>query len=169
MADNTMTDTANNGKKRNVVVTRLFDAPVEQVWMAWSDPELVMRWWGPVGFTSPLAEMDFREGGTSLVCMSSPAFGDLYNTWTYQKIVPMQEIEFIQNFADKHGNKIDPATIGLPPDVPQDVRNVVAFKAVGDNRTEMTVTEYGYTSDQAHDLSKAGLEQCLDKMAESLK
>ncbi len=37
----------------------------------------------------------------------------------------------------------------------------------GDNRTEMTVREYGYTSDQAHDISKAGLEQCLDKMAAS--
>ena len=53
----------------------------------------------------------------------------------------------------------------LPPGVPHDVRHVIKFKAAGDNRTEMTVTEYGYTSDQAHDLSKAGLEQCLDKMA----
>jgi len=159
-------------KKRDLVVTRVFDAPVEQVWKAWSDPEHVMRWWGPAGFTSPSAEMDFREGGTSLVCMRAPQeFGgqDMYNTWTYRKIVPMQQIEFIQNFADKDGTKLDPAQMGIPPGVPQEVRHVITFKAVGDNRTEMTVTEYGYTSDQAHDLSKAGMEQCLDKMVESLK
>ena len=44
------------------------------------------------------------------------------------------------------------------------MRHVITFKAAGDNRTEMTVTEYGYTSDQAHDLSKSGLEQCLDNI-----
>jgi uncharacterized protein YndB with AHSA1/START domain len=157
-------------KKRDLVVTRVIDAPVEQVWKAWIDPERVMQWWGPQGFTSPLAEMDFREGGTSLVCMRAPEeFGgqDLYNTWTYRKIVPMQQIEFVLNFSDEDGKTVDPVTIGLPPDIPQDVRHVVTFKAVGDNKTEMTVTEYGYTSDQVFDLSKAGLEQCLDKMAAS--
>jgi uncharacterized protein YndB with AHSA1/START domain len=170
MADNSMTDTTKSGKKRDLVVTHVFDAPVEQVWKAWSDSDQVMRWWGPTGFTAPLARMDFREGGTSLVCMRAPKeFGgqDLYNTWTYRKIVPMQQIEFIQNFADEQGNKINPVTVGLPSDLPQDVRNVVSFKAVGNNQTEMTVTEYGYTSDQVFDLSKVGLEQCLDKMAAS--
>jgi hypothetical protein len=49
-----------------------------------------MQWWGPEGFTCPVAKMDFREGGTSLVCMSSPEYGDLYSNWEYQKIVPMQ-------------------------------------------------------------------------------
>src|SRR5215207_5729970 len=56
-----------------VVVTRVLDAPVEEVWKAWSDPEYVMRWWGPTGFRSPSAEMDFRVGGASLVCMGAPA------------------------------------------------------------------------------------------------
>lgn len=69
------------------------------------------------------------------------------------------------NFTDKDGTKLDPTKMGMLPGIPQDVRHVITFKAVGDNRTEMTVTEYGYTSDQAHDLSKVGLEQCLDKMA----
>jgi uncharacterized protein YndB with AHSA1/START domain len=153
---------------RDLVVTRRIDAPVEQVWRAWSDPEYVMQWWGPTGFTSPSAEMDFREGGTSLVCMRAPEeFGgqDLYNTWAYRKIVPLQQIEFIQNFADKDGKRIHPADVGLPPDIPEDVRNVVTFKAVGDDRTELTVTEYDYTSIQMLELSKAGLEQVLDKMA----
>ncbi len=154
--------------KQDLVVTRVFDAPVQLVWKAWTDPEHVMRWWGPKGFTSPVAKMDVREGGMSLVCMRSPEGRDLYNTWTYREIVPMQRIEFVMDWADKDGRRIDPVTIGLPPDIPRDVRHVVTFKAVSGNRTEMTVTEYGYTSDHMFDLSKAGLEQCLDKMAASL-
>ena len=155
-------------KKRDVVVTRVFDAPIEQVWKAWTDPEYVMQWWGPTGFTCPLAEMDFREGGVSLVCMRAPKeFGgqDLYNTWTYKKIAPMQRIEYILNFTDKGRKAFDPAEMGLPAGIPKEVRNVNTFKDLGNGKTEMTVTEYDYTSDQAHDLSKAGLEQCLDKMA----
>jgi uncharacterized protein YndB with AHSA1/START domain len=51
--------------------------------------------------------MDFREGGTSLVCMRSPDSQDLYNNWTYREIVPMQRIEFIQNVSDEEGLQID--------------------------------------------------------------
>jgi uncharacterized protein YndB with AHSA1/START domain len=109
--------------------------------------------------------MDVREGGTSLVCMRSPQGQDLYNTWSYQTIVPLRSIAFVMSFADEEGNSVDPSTIGLPPGVPQDVRHLVTFEAAGDSTTTMTVTEYGYTSDEVADLSKQGLEQTLDKMA----
>jgi uncharacterized protein YndB with AHSA1/START domain len=52
-----------------MIVTRVFDALQEQVWKAWSVDELVKQWWGPTGFTCPLANMDFREGGISLMGM----------------------------------------------------------------------------------------------------
>jgi hypothetical protein len=76
--------------------------------------------------------------------MPAPAeFGgmDMYNTWTYTNVEPHLRIEYVMRFSDKDGNQLDPAA-----------------------RTEMTFTEYGYTSAEAHDMSKAGLEQCLDKM-----
>jgi uncharacterized protein YndB with AHSA1/START domain len=155
----------NNVEKKDLIVTRFFDAPLEQVWKAWSDPEYVMQWWGPTGFTAPVARIDFREGGTSLVCMRSPEGQDLYNTWTYRKIVPMERIEFVQRFSDKDGKTVELAEMGLPPDIPREVPHVVTFEARGDGRTEMIVTEYGYTSDQIVDISRAGMEQCLDKMA----
>jgi uncharacterized protein YndB with AHSA1/START domain len=151
-------------KARDLVVTRVFDVPVERVWKAWSHAEHVKTWWGPAGFTSPVAKMDFREGRASLVCMRSPQGLDMYNTWTYQKIVPMELIEFVFDWADKDGNRIDPTSIGLPPNMPRDVRHVVTFKKLAENKTEMTVTEFGYTSDQMFELSKAGLQECLDKM-----
>ncbi len=159
--------TIDTTEKLNLVVTRVFNAPVASVWKSWSDGEQVMRWWGPKGFTSPTCKMDFREGGVSLVCMRAPKeFGgqDMYNTWSYQKIVPMQRIEFILNFADKDGNKLDLAKMGIPPGVPKDVPHVITFKALGDGRTEITVTEYGYESEQAVNISRSGLVECLDKM-----
>lgn len=112
--------------------------------------------------------MDCREGGTSLVRMRAPKeFGgqDMYSTWEYQNIVPMERIEYIHNLADKDGNTIDPALIGMPADFPQDLRNTVAFKAVCHNKTEITVTEYDWPVGHMMEMSKMGMEQCLDKMA----
>lgn len=166
-----MTETTVGVKKRDLVLARVFDAPVEQVWRAWTDPQLVMQWWGPEGFTSPSAKMDFREGGTSLVCMSSPQFGDQYSTWQYGKIVPRKRIEFIHNLADKNGNKIDPTLIGMPADFPHDLRMLVTFKDLGNGKTELTVTEHDWPIGIIHmgmelmELSRMGMEQCLDKMA----
>ena len=151
--------------EHNVVVTRVLDAPVEPVWRAWSESEQMMRWWGPSGFTCPVARMDVREGGTSLVCMRSPDGHDIYNTWTYERVAPMRELEFVQRFADSDGKPLAPAALGLPPDIPAEVRHLVVFRPVGEARTELTVTEYGYPSAQIVELSKAGMEQCLDKLA----
>ena len=155
-------------KKRDLVVTRVFDVPLKQVWNAWSDPKHVMRWWGPDGFTCPVAKMDFRQGGTSLVCMRAPKeFGgqDMYNTWTYEEIVPMKRFVYILRFADKDGNMMDPAKQGLPPETPKEVRNEVTFRELGPDKTEVTVTEYDWAVGQMMERSKMGLEQCLDKMA----
>ncbi len=154
----------------NVVVTRLFDAPVERVWHAWADPALVMRWWGPSGFTCPIARIDFRERDTSLVCMRAPEeYGgqDMFNSWTYRLIEPMERIEFIQHFADSDGRAISPVDAGLPADIPAEVRHVVTFRPI-DGRTEMTVTEFGYPNEQIVAMSRMGMEQCLNKIADAV-
>jgi uncharacterized protein YndB with AHSA1/START domain len=163
------TETSKSSTKRDLVIIRVFHALVERVWNAWSDPEIVKRWWGPQGFTCPIARMDFREGGRSLVCMRAPkAFGgrDMYSTWSYTKIAPLREIEYLHHFADENGHRVVPVSMGLPPDMPEEVRNVVTFEDVGD--TEVTVTEFDWPIGQLMEMSKMGMEQCLDKMAASL-
>ena len=152
----------------DVVVTRSFDAPVEQVWRQWIDPEQVKRWWGPHGFTAPIARMNVREGESSLVCMRSPDGHDLYNTWTYHQVVPFERLEFSMGFAHANGDPAEPADLGLPPDIPPRVRHVATFEPVGEIGTQLTVREFGYSSEQTRDMSKLGLEECLDKMAASL-
>jgi uncharacterized protein YndB with AHSA1/START domain len=156
----------------DMVLTRVFDAPVEAVWDAWTRSELVKKWWGPKGFTAPVAEMDVREGGTSLVCMRAPAeFGgqDLYNTWTYSRVLPAERLEFVNAFTDANRTPLDPADIGLPPGIPARVPHVVTFVALDDDRTELTVSESGYTSPDVVEVSRSGMAECLDKMAAVLE
>src|SRR5436190_18426052 len=98
-----MSDTPNQNQTWNVHTTRTFNAPLSQVWHAWSDAAHVQQWWGPHNWTSPVCNMDFRQGGKTLVSMRAPQeMGgfDMYNTWTYTKIVPNQRIEFTHNFSD---------------------------------------------------------------------
>ena len=152
--------------KNELIVTRVFNAPVESVWKTWTDPELIKRWWGPDRFTCPMAKVDFREGGTSLVAMRAPnemGGNEWFSIWVYRKIVPMKSIEFDQSMADKLGNKIDPTKVGMPSDFPNVVRVQITFKAIGKTKTEMTVTQYANMGQMAG-FAKMGLEQSIDKM-----
>jgi uncharacterized protein YndB with AHSA1/START domain len=147
-------------------VTRIFPASAEQVWKAWTEPSLVMQWWGPDHFTCPRAEIDFREGGKSIVSMKSPPeMGGMewISIWEYRKIVPMQRIEFVQNFGDAAGNKVSPAKLGMPADFPEDMLTIVTFKDLGGGKTEMTVAQHADFGQMSH-FAKMGLEQSLGKM-----
>ena len=123
---------------------------------------------GPQGFSPLTCRMDFREGGRTLVRMRSDQGWELYNTWTYRSIKPMERIEFAQGFADAEGNNKAPAELGLPSGIPNEVRHVVTLSAVDNATTALTVREFGYPSLQTVEISQAGMEQCLDKLASSL-
>ncbi len=153
--------------KQDLVITRIFDAPLETVWKAWTEPEQVMKWWGPTGFTSPSCQIDFREGGKFIFHMRAPKEmnnADFYTGGVYKKIVPAELIEFTQSLSDKDGNRINPATMGMPADFPEEIPSLLAFKRVGE-KTELTAVEYGWKLGQMREMSKLGLEQCLDKLA----
>jgi uncharacterized protein YndB with AHSA1/START domain len=55
-----------------MVMTRVFDAPRELVFKAWTEPERLKRWWGPKGFTNPVCEVDVRPGGAIRIDMRAP-------------------------------------------------------------------------------------------------
>ena len=147
----------------DVTVTRTFDTTPAEVWRAWIEDALVMRWWGPTGFTSPAARMDVRVGGISVVAMRSPDGHDMWMTWAYNRVEPYRRIEYVQNLSDEAGNLIDPVTVGMPPEFPRDVATVVTLTPVGD-KTEVTITEHTTTSEFMMEMSQRGLEQVLDKM-----
>ena len=58
--------------ERELVITRIFDAPRELVFQAWTDPEHLKKWWGPHGFTNPVCDVDLRLGGRWSILMRGP-------------------------------------------------------------------------------------------------
>ena len=161
---------ADNQPKRDLVVTRIIDAPIELVWKAWTDPQYVMRWWGPEFYTSTTCKIDLREGGSYLFCMRAPqdqGGQDTYTAGVYKKIVPMERLEFTQSLADKDGKKISPAQVGMPADFPAELHMTVVFTAKG-SLTEITITESAWPVSQMYVYSLAGMHQSIDKLAASL-
>jgi uncharacterized protein YndB with AHSA1/START domain len=152
----------------DVEVEREFRAPIERVWRAWTTPEDLSVWWGPEGFTCPRAEADIRPGGRILVTMQAPeAWGDFqqHSAWTITDLEPPRLLRYVFSFTDIDWSPITPAEAGIPPGVPDNGHHVVELASLPDGSTRLRVTESGYTTAEARDLSRGGLEQCLDKMA----
>lgn len=152
----------------DVEVERDFDAPIERVWRAWIDPLDLVEWWGPKGFTCPSAEADVRVGGRILVTMQAPPeWGGFqqHSAWTISELDPPRRLRYVFTFTDADGTTITPAEAGIPPGVPDEGHHLVELASLPDGRTQLRMTEAGYTTEEARDLSRGGLEECLDKMA----
>ncbi len=96
-------------KTDSLVITRIFDAPRERVWRAWSEPEQMMKWWGPKEFTSPACKMDFRVGGKYLFCMRAPDGKDYWITGVYKEISKTREdciYRFICRRTRQYGSRL---------------------------------------------------------------
>ena len=77
---------------RELVLTRLIDAPREKVFRAWTDPEILKQWFAPLPWTTPSAELDVRPGGSNLVVMRSPEGTDFPNPGVYLEVVPNERL-----------------------------------------------------------------------------
>lgn len=153
----------------DVHVIREFTAAPDRVWRAWTEPAGLRAWWGPQGFTCPRAEADVRVGGRILVTMRAPhdwGGADYHSSWTITELEPGRRLRYLSNFTDADGHQITPAEAGIPAEgVPVGGEHEVALTDLGDGRTRLEMTERGYTTQAARDMSQGGLEQCLDKMA----
>ncbi len=162
-----MTENTANEVER-MVVTRVFDAPRELVWKAWTDPKYVTQWWGPKDFTVPVCRMDFRVGGKSLYCMKSPDGQEFWNGIEYHEIVPHEKIVSSMYFADADGNKVDPAEMGIEHEAIEGAYDVTLFEDLGNGRTRLT-----YIGNEPMESAKdsgqlEGWNQILDKLAAML-
>ena len=79
---------------REIVTTRVVDAPRERVWKAWTDREQVAQWWGPNGFTNTIHEMDLRPGGVWRFVMHGPDGTDYRNKIIYEEIVKPERLVY---------------------------------------------------------------------------
>src|SRR5713226_5099504 len=92
--------------ERAIVLTRIFDAPRELVFKAWTDPKHVAQWWGPKGFTNPVCELDVRPGGAWRIVMRSPDGSEYPCGGVYREIVEPERLVFTNIATDKDGNPI---------------------------------------------------------------
>ena len=79
----------------SVVIERTFNASAARIWQMWTQPEYFKQWYGPQGFTVPVATMDLRVGGTRTVCMASPDGSmKMWTTGQFTKIEPTGHLVF---------------------------------------------------------------------------
>lgn len=153
--------------KPDLVITRIFDAPRELVWKAWTDPEHMKRWWGPKDFTAPFCKIDFRVGGVSLFCMRSPDGKDYWSTGVYREIVPLERIVMTNSFADEKGNAVPATHYGMGEDIPLEMLVTVTFEE-HEGKTKMTLRHVGIPAGIMGE-TNAGWNGSFDKLAESIK
>ncbi len=152
---------------QDLVITRIFDAPRELVWQAWTEPEPVKRWWGPRNFTSPVVKIDLRVGGKYLNCMRSPEGKDYWSTGTYKEIVPAERLVVTDSFSDEKGNIVPASYYGMSGDFPLETAVAVTFETFDGRQTRLTLRYPGIPTENLAD-AESGWQQSFDKLADYL-
>ncbi|MEO0945395.1 MAG: SRPBCC domain-containing protein [Pseudomonadota bacterium] len=150
-----------------VQITRDFDAPIQDIWNMWTDPELFSRWYGPNGFTVPVAEMDVTVGGTRKICMEMKAPERTMTMWftgTYTVVSAPNRLAYTESMCDADGNVLSPSDMGMPPGTP-DVTEVSIELSEADGKTRMVMTHKGVPAGSP---GEGGWMQAFDKLAAQL-
>jgi uncharacterized protein YndB with AHSA1/START domain len=137
---------------REFTLIRILDAPRTIVWKAWTEPEQLARWWGPVGYTTPLStiELDLRPGGAFRFTMIADDTGaELPTVLECREIVEPERLVYL--WPDQRGLGAGEFT--------------VTFAELGD-RTEMRTRFVGYASDAIAAMARRGWSSQLDRLAE---
>jgi len=141
--------------EREVVMTRVFDAPRRLVFDALTKPELFKRWFGPRGWSLVVCEIDLKVGGAWRSVLRGPGGKDMGMRGVYQEIVPPERLVSTESFDDYPGESLN---------------TLVLFEKEG--KTTFTIT-VRYQSQEIRDaVIKSGMEhgaaECYDKLAELL-
>ncbi|HEY4417667.1 MAG TPA: SRPBCC family protein [Verrucomicrobiae bacterium] len=151
---------AENPSDREIVITRTFDAPRALVWQAMTDPQHVVHWWGPRGFSTTIEAMDFQVGGVWKHVMRGPDGTKYPNRSVFKEIVAMERIVY------SHGGECENG-----PGV-----HFIAtwtFETVADNKTKLTLRSV-FPSAAARDFvvkefgAIEGGKQTLERLGEHL-
>ena len=145
--------------KREVVITRVIDAPRELVFKAWIDPKRMAQWWGPRGFTNPICELDARVGGAWRIVMRSPAGIEYPCGGVYREIVEPERLVVTNIATDNQGN---PVLDGLT--------TVIFAQHGGKTKLTLQTRAVAVVAHAAAYLAgmEAGWTQSLERLAEEL-
>ncbi len=133
-----------------LLIERIFDAPPDLVFRVWTNPEHLMRWWGPKDFTTVVFEQDFRVGGAYRACIRDASGGDHWMAGTYREIVDGQKI--VMSFRWEGG------AWGVDNTV------TVMFAALAGGRTLFRFHQAPFASLEARDSHTDGWSSLVDKL-----
>ena len=150
---------------RTLRIERIFDAPRELVFDAWTTPEYLLRWFAPRGCTIRFAGIDVRPGGRFHSCLHNPTFGDCWCVGVYKEIVRPERIVFSMAVADSDGNEIDSAQAGHDTQWPRETLVAVTLEDLGGS-TRLTLEQNVLESLAKQTGAHPGWEQMLDRLAE---
>lgn len=124
---------------REIVISRVINAPRTRVWQAWADPQQLIKWWGPNGFTNTFESMDFRTGGVWKFIMHGPNGVDYPNTIVFTNIVENERIAY-----DHSGDETEAM-----------FQSVITLEDEGGRKTKVTLRAVFATAEERN---KAGAE-----------
>jgi uncharacterized protein YndB with AHSA1/START domain len=154
-------------EEQELVITRIFVAPRDLVFKAWTEPERMKRWFGPKGFTLPFCKIDLRPGGAYHYCMRSPEGKDYWGTGVYREIVKPERIVCTDNFADEKGKTVSPRQYGMSPDWPEEALITATFNEHS-RKTQFTLRHAPLKPGPERDMCQQGWNESLDKLDDYL-
>ncbi|MFT3795209.1 SRPBCC family protein [Flavobacterium sp.] len=101
-----------------VFIEETFNARIEKVFQAWTDPEKLMKWYAPEGCAISFNHIEVKTGGKFHSCISNPQYGDCWCIGEYIEVIPNSKLVFTMVNADEIGNPINPVDIGMDSEWP---------------------------------------------------
>ena len=151
--------------RQELKIIRNFDAPRARLWMAWTVPELLRKWWGPKYFTSPFCRIELSVGGKYLFSLRDQDGKDYWSTGVYLQIMPQSRLVYTDSFSDEHGNIVPPTHYGMSADMAMEMIVTVTFDEIGE-QTRMTLIQDGFPAGDERGLARASWQQSFDKLEE---
>jgi uncharacterized protein YndB with AHSA1/START domain len=148
--------TSTEPAERVLVIERIFDAPSSLVFKAWTEPEHMVQWFGPRGFTSTILQSELRSGGAYRIHMRGPEGDDHWTQGIFREIVEPERLVMSGNWADSAGNPTSPETI-----------LTLTFQE-HEGKTKLTLHQAVFESVTARDAHRGGWSSSLDRLAEYL-
>ena len=147
-ADPTAAPTADTALNRELVLTRVLNAPREKVYRCWTEPNLITQWFTPPPYQTIRAEMDLRAGGSSNIVMRSPEGQEIPNRGIYLEVIPNERIVFT-----------DAYTSAWEPSEKPFMTGILTFEDAGDGKTRYTARVRHWTVADRETHEKMGFHQ----------
>jgi uncharacterized protein YndB with AHSA1/START domain len=147
-----MTDAAT---AQQIEITRVYDAPRELVWRAWTEPEELVQWWGPPGWSTPLESvtMDVRAGGEFRLTSRSDEGVEMPVAGVYREVVEQERL-VLDEPAEQAWH--------------EGSESVVTFTDLGGGRTELVIRATIQTTDEMRETAERGMRATFDRLGEHL-